>query len=146
MIEESHKDTEQLEKDESIQVQSRVAYLEDKLEKLLLEEAKRSRAELEAVMEESEGIIIADHPQEKQKINNNTLLNRKYLSKIINECPEGVFEVDKKGNIITFHMKASVLRDNDDQLTGAIILLKDVSERKKVEDELKEKKDRLRCV
>jgi len=198
--------------DELTQLLSKLNWFENKLEKLLEKEAKTTKGELEILMENSEGIMVTDHGQDKQKIDNNSRINRKYLSKIVRECKEGVVLVDKTGSIIdantrielllgyekedfknwnmktvfplvgrlggvsrysgafsqylyllqksknlpiettlldksknklVFLTKTVSLKDNSGQLLGAIILLKNISERNHVEVQIKQKKEHL---
>lgn len=83
--------------DELIQVQSKLTSLEDKLKKISEKVEKRAKSELETIIDSSDEIIVDNQIKDKQKTENKTRLNKKYLDKIISECKEAAFIVDKKG-------------------------------------------------
>ena len=209
------KDIKEVATDELTQVHSRLTYLEDKLKKLLNKEEKRIKDELEITIESSYEIIIDNRVKTKQIIGNKTGVNKKYLDEIVRKCKEGVFVIDKMGNIkvvnrkivsllgykredfkdmtiesifpllgqtsghpdvftrqmrfyyrreeykypyiertvldknkntIFFQVKASILKDSNEQMMGAVFLMRDFSERKKVEDEIKKGKGKLEKI
>lgn len=61
-------------------------------------------------------------------------------------APMETIFLDKKKNAIPFHVKTAFLKDSTDQLMGAIILLKDIRERKGLEYEIKIEKEKLKEI
>jgi len=95
--------------DELTKVQSKLIYLENKLKSLSKRKEKEIKSELEIIMENAYEIIVDDHIKDKQKIENRTKINKKYLDKLIRECKEGVFVTDNEGRIKETNEKMEVL-------------------------------------
>jgi len=53
------------------------------------------------------------------------------------------FMLDKKKNVIHLQVKSTALIDRNNQLIGAILLLRDISERKNLENNIKKKREEL---
>lgn len=196
-------------------VQCRLTHLESRHKKLIRKEEEAPKSELEKTMDMAEAIILDNHRRARGTEGNGVALSKARLERMIRDCKEGVFIVDKRGAIqdtngkmetllgykktdfknsslksifpladrlesvtkyfdaftnhmylfyerkkynlspiettvlnkkkktIFFHVKATYLKNSSHQLTGAIFLLKDIIERKKVEKQIQAEKRKL---
>jgi PAS domain-containing protein len=89
---------------------------------------------------------LADRLESNTKYSDSfsTHMNLFYKRKEYNLVPIETTFLDKKGSAIPFQVKATFRKGSNDQLMGAIILLKDISERKRLEYEIKEENEKLK--
>ena len=81
------------------QVQCRLTHLENKLKRLIRQEEEETKSELEKTMELADAIMVSNHIRDKKSTGNTVRMSKGHLDRIIRECKDGVFIVDKGGGI-----------------------------------------------